>query len=232
MTNSNIYLKQAGGAISKKNITNLFNLIVTKKEFFIQIFANLIAQLGITYYIMERNTITFNLVQLIGLFFVQIFLIITIIATPITSVKLILFCVFSSINGLLLSGLKKKYDASIIQSAIVGAVSVFAVMFAFGVFLIISGIKLGIQVGLALLSALTLLIIVRIVFIFIPSSSNIKRYFAIFGLILFSAYVIYDTNSILQRNYYGDFITASLDYYLDFINIFRDLVTLNGFGDN
>ena len=73
MTNSNIYLKQAGGAISKKNITNLFNLIVTKKEFFIQIFANLIAQLGITYYIMERNTITFNLVQLIGLFFVQIF---------------------------------------------------------------------------------------------------------------------------------------------------------------
>ena len=38
---------------------------------------------------------------------------------------------------------------------------------------------------------------------------------------------MYDTNSILQRNYNGDFITASLDYYLDIINIFSGL--LSGF---
>jgi FtsH-binding integral membrane protein len=47
---------------------------------------------------------------------------------------------------------------------------------------------------------------------------------SVVGLALFSLFVIYDTNTILQRNYYGDFITASLDYYLDIINIFLNLV--------
>jgi FtsH-binding integral membrane protein len=40
------------------------------------------------------------------------------------------------------------------------------------------------------------------------------------GIVLFSIYIIYDTNNILQKNYYGDFITASLDYYLDILNLF------------
>jgi FtsH-binding integral membrane protein len=44
-------------------------------------------------------------------------------------------------------------------------------------------------------------------------------------LLLFSVYVVYDTNSILQRNYNGDFITASLDYYLDILNIFSNLLS-------
>ena len=47
------------------------------------------------------------------------------------------------------------------------------------------------------------------------------------GIIIFSGYVIYDTNVILQRNYYGDFITASLDYYIDIISIFKKLTVLN-----
>ena len=60
-----------------------------------------------------------------------------------------------------------------------------------------------------------------------PSSSGTKRYLTIFSLMLFSVYIIYDTNTILQRNYFGDFITASLDYYLDIINIFVNLLSYN-----
>ena len=48
---------------------------------------------------------------------------------------------------------------------------------------------------------------------------------------LFSVYIVYDTNSILQRDYSGDFITASLDYYLDVINIFSDLLSLSNFDE-
>ena len=47
------------------------------------------------------------------------------------------------------------------------------------------------------------------------------------GIIIFSGYIVYDTNTVLQRNYYGDFITASLDYYLDILNIFSNLTILN-----
>ena len=52
------------------------------------------------------------------------------------------------------------------------------------------------------------------------------RSVSMLNIIFFSVYIIYDTNSILQRNYYGDFITASLDYYLDIINIFINLINL------
>jgi FtsH-binding integral membrane protein len=44
------------------------------------------------------------------------------------------------------------------------------------------------------------------------------------GIILFAMYVIYDTNTILQRNYSGDFVTASMDYYLDIINLFTNFL--------
>jgi FtsH-binding integral membrane protein len=50
------------------------------------------------------------------------------------------------------------------------------------------------------------------------------------GVVLFSLYIIYDTNHILQREYYGDFITASMDYYLDILNVFVNL--LSGGGGN
>jgi FtsH-binding integral membrane protein len=70
-----------------------------------------------------------------------------------------------------------------------------------------------------------------IVNIFIAESSFLKKILVIGSLLLFSLYIMYDTNNILQRNYYGDFITASLDYYLDIINIFSGLVTGLEFDD-
>ena len=62
---------------------------------------------------------------------------------------------------------------------------------------------------------------------FTGTFNMLQKAFSFIGLIIFSIYIIYDTNSILQRNYYGDFITASLDYYLDIINIFLDIVNIN-----
>ena len=228
MANSSIYntlfsgVKRGGG---KNDISEILSLIVSKKEFFILIFANLIAQLGITYYIMEKTPAAKNFWVLFG---IQIIIIFILALVPMPSwMKFILFCVFSYTFGLSLSNLKSKYDSTIIQSAIMGTISIFGVMLAFGVILIMTGIKLWLQFGLGLLFALLLLIIVRIVYIFIPSSSRTKRYLTIFSLMLFSVYIIYDTNSILQRNYYGDFITASLDYYLDIVNVFVNMLSYN-----
>ena len=228
MVNSSIYNtlfgSKRGGA--KSDISDLMNLIVSKKEFFILIFANLITQLGITYYIMERSDK--NALNFWVLFGIQLIIIFVLTLVPMPSwMKFILFCVFSYTFGLVLANLKSKCDPTMIKSAIIGTISIFGVMMAFGAFLILSGIKLGIQFGLALLFALLLLIIVRIVYIFIPSSSGMKRNITIFSLMLFSVYIMYDTNRILQRNYFGDFITASLDYYLDILNIFVNMLSYN-----
>ena len=228
MVNSSIYNtlfgSKRGGA--KSDISDLMNLIVSKKEFFILIFANLITQLGITYYIMERSDK--NALNFWVLFGIQIIIIFVLALVPMPSwMKFILFCIFSYTFGLVLANLKSKYDPTMIKSAIMGTISIFGVMMAFGAFLIVSGIKLGLQFGLALLFALLLLIIVRIVYMFIPSSFGMKRNITIFSLMLFSVYIIYDTNRILQRNYFGDFITASLDYYLDILNIFINMLSYN-----
>ena len=50
---------------------------------------------------------------------------------------------------------------------------------------------------------------------------------SISGIVLFSLYLIYDTNVIFRRDYSGDFITASLDYYLDILNLFLNLLNLD-----
>jgi FtsH-binding integral membrane protein len=111
--------------------------------------------------------------------------------------------------------------------AILGTISIFGVMFLFGAMLIMFGINLGFQFAAFLFYALLLLIIVQLVVMFSGTSSIFVKGLSVAGLILFSLYIVYDTNNILQREYYGDFITASLDYYLDILNIFIDLVSFN-----
>ena len=148
MANSSIYNTLFGGIKSgggKKDISDLINLIVSKKEFFILIFANLIAQLGITYYIMQKtpaadkNAINFWL-----LFGIQIILIFVLVLVPMPSwMKFLVFSVFSYTFGLSLARLKTNYDPAMIQTAIMGTIGIFGAMMAFGVFLIMTGIKLG-----------------------------------------------------------------------------------------
>jgi FtsH-binding integral membrane protein len=51
--------------------------------------------------------------------------------------------------------------------------------------------------------------------------------FAVFGIGLFSLFILHDTHQILSRSYDGDFVTASLDYYLDFINLLSNFLNFN-----
>ena len=45
--------------------------------------------------------------------------------------------------------------------------------------------------------------------------------------ILFSLYIIYDTYTILNFDYDGDFVTAAFDYYMDIFTVFRNLLLMN-----
>ena len=216
--------KRNGGSDS------FLKLLNDKKEFLIAVFANLITQLGITYYVMMNYKSGAGQQGFMywGLFIVEILIILALALIPMPSwMKFILFSIFSACWGIMLSFMKVSVDPKIIQTALLGTMSIFGVMFLFGATLIMFGVKLGFQFAAFLFYALLLLIIVQIVTLFSGTSSMFIKGFSIFGLILFSLYIIYDTNNILQREYYGDFITASLDYYLDVLNIFIDLVSLN-----
>jgi FtsH-binding integral membrane protein len=238
-TKSNLATKNKKPIFKNNNLSQLFKLISEKRVFFALILATLVSQLSITYYVSENVKIEeeedgkkkFNS-KLFGAY-ITIFVIILILAfiTMPPWLKFILFSLFSTAFGVILGYRKSGIDPGIVKSALVGTASIFVTMFTFGVALIASGIKLGFKFGLGLLIALFFLIIITIVQFFIPESSLLKKILVIGSLMVFSLYIMYDTNNILQRNYYGDFITASLDYYLDIINIFSGLLSGLEFDD-
>jgi FtsH-binding integral membrane protein len=114
-----------------------------------------------------------------------------------------------------------------IQLALSGTMSIFVFLFTFALVLMGFGVYLSNAFGIFLFWALLLLILFEVISLFAGTMTIMRKGFAFIGLLIFSLYVLYDTHTILQRNYFGDFITASLDYYLDIINIFLDVLTLN-----
>ena len=209
------------------NSIQFWQLVNEKKEFLFLVFVNLIMQLGITYYVMEHMAKTTGEYNIWALFFAKLLIILILALVPMPAyLKVVLFSLFSYTFGLTLSGLKKHVNPQIIELAIIGTISIFGCMLALGASLLAFGIKLSNRFGLFLLVALFALIIFQLIFLLGQGLTSLHKIFAGVGLGLFSLYIIYDTNRLLQRDYFGDFITASLDYYLDILNIFINLVNL------
>lgn len=217
MINTTIYdglMKIQRGGSSK----NISTLLFEKKELLVMTFANLIVQTLITFYAMKKySTEKKNRSVSIFVWFFSFVLIILLVIPIPTWIKFILFCVFSYGWGYSLSTLA---DADTLQYALMGTLSIFGIMFSIGFMMIVFGIRLGIKTGIFLFFSLLGLILATL---FSPTNSIVTT----IGIVLFSIYIIYDTNQILQKNYYGDFITASLDYYLDILNLFVNLVSFH-----
>ena len=229
MANSSIYnqlfnnntVMKGGLKISAFNGSNLLNQIYKKKEFLVLVFANLIAQLGITYYVMNKTE--HNPLGFWPLFFIQIIIIYVLILVPMPPIlKFLIFSLFSYTFGLALSQLKEKYDPALIDIAIKGTLSIFGFMMTVGIGLAGFNVYLGYRFGAFLFWALLALILARLVYMVGPQLSIAKKTLAYIGLGIFSLFVVYDTNQILSRDYKGDFITASMDYYLDILNLFTN----------
>jgi len=237
LNKSNV-LKKNRNIKQKTDITQLFKLIYEKKSFFALILITLVIQLYITYYVSENFDIekdedpkTFNPKLIAAYITAFILILILALITMPPQLKFILFSLFSCAFGIILGYRKSLYDPNTIKTAYIGTISIFVSMFAFGVALIASNIRLGYMFGLTLFFALLFLLIISIVQFFIIQSSFLYKILVICSLMLFSVYIVYDTNSILQRDYGGDFISASLAYYLDIINIFSNLLSLSNFDE-
>jgi FtsH-binding integral membrane protein len=237
LNKSNV-LKKNRNIKQKTDITQLFKLIYEKKSFFALILITLVIQLYITYYVSENFDIekdedpkTFNPKLIAAYITAFILILILALITMPPELKFILFSLFSCAFGIILGYRKSIYDPNTIKTAYIGTISIFVSMFAFGVALIASNIRLGYMFGLTLFFALLFLLIISIVQFFIIQSSFLYKILVICSLMLFSVYIVYDTNIILQRDYGGDFISASLAYYLDIINIFSNLLSVSGFDE-
>jgi len=239
---------QRGGFFKNTNVlSSTINLINNKKDFLVKVFANLLLQLGITYFVMEKfpandlvkpstttdkkgknqnqNDKKPSSYSILFVFIIQfiIILVMTFIPMPMLF-KLVLFTIFSFLMGISLSLMRLITDPAIIHTALLGVACIFTMMFLLGLFLLVSGVKFGFGTGFFLWFILLLLIITQMVFMALNKYQADVKLLSILGILLFSIYIIYDTNRILQKDYFGDFVTASMDYYLDIINLFLDLV--------
>lgn len=189
------------------------NALQAKAPFMSAVFANLIFQGLVTYQsaktvidspsysdYMARNTL-FNLLLLLGLFLVLVF------AKLSLPFKFGLFTMISILMGAYLS------PQANIKEALLEVVTIFIGMFILGLLSVQFGFDLR-PLGILLFFGLLALILTRL---FSPGE---KKYAKI-GSLLFALFVVFDTNNILKKNYGGDFIDASLDYFLDILNLLQ-----------
>lgn len=219
---------QSGGKLGQFD----FSLIHEKAGFLSSVFATLAVQILIValvaYYLIQKTPALTTVKKWFFLFVIAMFvLILVLVFVPMhPALKFVVFTLFSMLIGCLVAIASSRVSKEVVYASIAGTFAIFIAFFLLGLFIVASGINIS-WLGAVLFFALIILIIVRIVFSFIKDHKHkTKRIFAIFGLIIFSLYVMYDTFNILQRDYYGDFITAALDYFLDVINIFLDNLTL------
>ncbi|KAF3794545.1 BI1-like protein [Nymphaea thermarum] len=85
--------------------------------------------------------------------------------------------------------------------------------------------------GPILFSGLILLIVTGLIQAFFPLGSAAVALCGGFGALLFSAYIVYDTDNLIKRFNYDEYIWASVVLYLDILNLFITILQVLRGGD-
>jgi protein lifeguard len=219
----------------RRPVLSLSKTLSQKKGFLLSVYATLIVQLAITFAIVygfrnhpKLSNATKQSMWIYLLASLGLILILSFVPMPIW-LKIVLFGLFAVVTGGLLHHASRYISKEQINQALTGAIGIFIGMSVLAVILASLGIDLG-WLGLILLGALVGLVIASLVMWIIdtPKDSPFRRVMLWIGLVLFSIYITYETNIMLQPWYTQDFVDASISLYLDFINVFTSLLSLGG----
>lgn len=143
--------------------------------------------------------------------------------------KQLLFGLLSIIMGLILSSMIHIInDPKIVESAAISTIINFGLMFLLGLVIVYFGYDLS-WLGILLFIGLFILIVVQVIGMFSPQSDETHKMIAYASVVIFSLYILYDTNKILlkyQNKSKSDCILGAIDYYLDIINLFEDYLSI------
>lgn len=67
---------------------------------------------------------------------------------------------------------------------------------------------------------------------FFPLGSTSTAIYSAIGAIIFSGYIIYDTDNLIKRFTYDEYIWASVTLYLDVLNLFLTILRMMRQGNN
>ena len=104
-------------------------------------------------------------------------------------------------------------------SILISVLVLFIITSLIGYALYVCNIKIAF-LGIILLYALIALIITFCVTLFIDIPDILYKIGLICGIMLFSVYIVYNTNMIVQDDYNGDILDGAVQLYLNVFNIF------------
>lgn len=214
-------------------VVTLAKLVKGRERFLISVYAILVAQLVLTF-VMARSfqsnpkfvTATKRYGLLLAVASIGVVLIMS-LRLP-QWVKLVLFTVLSSIMAMFLTAMTSRVSPNIINQALISTIAIFVSLSLFALGVSSLGINLG-WMGVYLFAALIGLIVVSLVFLLVEKPTHVQQSHKIIvaiGMVLFSMFVVYDTNMVLQREYVGTPIDAAEEFYLTFINLFTRTLTI------
>ncbi|XP_072992651.1 protein LIFEGUARD 2-like [Typha latifolia] len=80
--------------------------------------------------------------------------------------------------------------------------------------------------GPFLFAAIMILMVFALIQLFFPLGRISLMIYGVLAAIIFCGYIIYDTDNLIKRYSYDEYVWASVSLYLDIINLFLSLLTL------
>ena len=220
-------------------LTEFSRLLRSKKDLMLCIFLTLMLQLSISIATMkfdqerqllkDHNSLMMTTVSIIIILFI-----IYKIRDPKLPffVKQLLFTAISIFFGLLLSQVVHFIDdKKVVEAAAISTLVNFVVLLLVGMVIVYFKYDLS-WMGIFLLIALLGVIITRIFLLFTDKDQQGESnyYLSRFVVLLFSLYIVYDTNNILLKYKNKDkthCMIGALEYYLDIVNLFTEYLRIN-----
>ena len=200
---------------------------------FLWLAVGLFVSFGVAFYVSTNENLVYNIfdkyyIWIIILEFVLAFVLSLCITKLSKAMTIILYIGYSAVTGLTLSSVFLAYELSSIIMIFLMTSIIFALLSVYG-YITKKDVS---KIGPILFFGLIGIIIVTILNIFVFKSSSFDTWISIISIIIFLGFVVYDINLIKRRMYDIDddklAVYGAFQLYLDFVNIFLDLLRLFG----
>lgn len=200
---------------------------------FLWLAVGLFVSFGVAFYVSTNENLVYNIfakyyIWIIILELVLAFVLSLCITKLSKAMTIVLYIGYSAVTGLTLSSVFLAYELSSIIMIFLMTSIIFALLSVYG-YVTKKDVS---KIGPILFFGLIGIIIVTILNIFVFKSSSFDIWISIISIIIFLGFVVYDINLIKRKMYDIDddklAVYGAFQLYLDFVNIFLDLLRLFG----
>lgn len=208
-------------------MNNLFSKV------FLWLAAGLFISFGVAFYVSTNENLVYNIftkyyIWIIILELVLAFVLSLCITKLSKAMTIVLYIEYSAVTGLTLSSVFLAYELSSIIMIFLMTSIIFALLSVYG-YVTKKDVS---KIGPILFFGLIGIIIVTILNIFVFKNSSFDIWISIISIIIFLGFIVYDINLIKRKMYDIDddklAVYGAFQLYLDFVNIFLDLLRLFG----